>query len=234
MHIQIENIKKSYCQGETPLLVLKGVNLTVQPGEYISIMGSSGSGKSTLMHILGCLDKQFEGDYVLDDVVIRRLSSEKLAEIRRNKIGFIFQMFNLISKLTARENVGLPLVYNRVKLAKGRAEMLLEKVGLSHRLNHFPNQLSGGERQRVAVARALVNNPGILMADEPTGNLDSVSGVQIMQMIDQLNQEGKTIILVTHDRTVAEHAKKIIHIKDGTILKIEKRENFKDYPREKQ
>lgn len=222
MQIVLEDIFKTYEMGEVPLPILKGVSLSVTEGDYISVMGASGSGKSTLMHILGCLDREFKGKYMLGTEAIHSLSSDRLAEIRRNRIGFIFQTFNLISKLTARENVMLPLTYNRVKEKKGIPESLLEKVGLGHRLDHYPNQMSGGERQRVAIARSLVNNPGIIMADEPTGNLDSKSGKQVMEIIDTLNSQGKTIILVTHDHEVAHHARRIIHMKDGRIEREER------------
>lgn len=219
--ITVKNIQKTYQMGDTQLLVLKGVSLDIQTGDYIAIMGASGSGKSTLMHILGCLDHEFSGEYVLEKTEIHQLSPKRLTEIRRHKIGFIFQKFNLISKLNVTENVALPMVYNRIRNKKHVPEHLLKLLGLEHRTHHYPNQLSGGECQRVAIARALVNNPGIILADEPTGNLDSHSGQIVLETIQNLNQQGKTVIIVTHDRFVAEHAKKIIHIKDGEIESIE-------------
>jgi len=201
--------------------VLKGITLDIEEGEYIAIMGPSGSGKSTLMNILGCLDYPSSGNFFLDNENVAVMNTRKLSEIRRSKIGFIFQTFNLITRLSAKENIELPMIYNRTKNKHGKPEQLLELVGLSHRANHYPGQLSGGERQRVAIARALVNDPKIIMADEPTGNLDSRSGEQILQMIKNLHSEKKTILMVTHDRHVAEQAQKIIHIKDGVIHEIE-------------
>jgi putative ABC transport system ATP-binding protein len=221
-YIEVKNITKTYEMDDTPLTVLRGVSLEIDQGDYVAIMGASGSGKSTLMHILGCLDHKFNGDYLLDGIPIKKVSQNKLTEIRRNKIGFVFQSFNLINKLNVRENVALPMVYNRTKNKKNVVEDILTLVGLSHRMSHFPNQLSGGERQRVAIARSLVNNPAVILADEPTGNLDSISGKNVMETIGNLNNQGKTVILVTHDRQIAEHAKYIIHIKDGLIESIEK------------
>lgn len=219
--IQLKHICKSYEMGDSDLPILKGISLKIDAGEYVAIMGASGSGKSTLMHIMGCLDHLFSGEYFLDGISVSGQSQNRLAEIRRSKVGFIFQTFNLISKLTILENVELPLIYNRIKGRSPFPKQLLEMLGLGHRLGHYPNQLSGGERQRVAIARSLVNNPQIILADEPTGNLDSKSGQQVMKTIETLNKEGKTIILVTHDRDVAGHARKIIHIKDGKIEDIE-------------
>lgn len=217
MHIVLSNIQKSYDVGDEKLRILKGISLEFVQGDYVAIVGASGSGKSTLMHIIGCMDQDFEGDYVLDGQKVHQVSHDMLASLRRNKLGFIFQTFNLIYKLTTRENVALPLVYNRVKHRAGMAENYLEAVGLGHRLDHYPAQMSGGERQRVAIARALVNNPQIILADEPTGNLDSKSGTQVMGIIDGLNAQGKTVILVTHDPGVAAHARTIVTMKDGLV-----------------
>ncbi|HAR63552.1 MAG: macrolide ABC transporter ATP-binding protein [Candidatus Margulisiibacteriota bacterium] len=221
MLIRLENIQKIYQMAEDVVPVLKGITLDIEEGEYIAIMGPSGSGKSTLMNILGCLDYPSSGNFFLDNENVAVMNTRKLSEIRRSKIGFIFQTFNLITRLSAKENIELPMIYNRTKNKHGKPEQLLELVGLSHRANHYPGQLSGGERQRVAIARALVNDPKIIMADEPTGNLDSRSGEQILQMIKNLHSEKKTILMVTHDRHVAEQAQKIIHIKDGVIHEIE-------------
>lgn len=223
MIMQLTDIKKTYPTGDSSLTVLKGISISIDAGDYVAIMGPSGSGKSTLMHIIGCLDNIFSGSYVLDNVSIGKQNTNQLAEVRRRQIGFIFQTFNLIARLTTWENVGLPMIYNRQKEVRIPAEKALQQVGLGHRLDHWPNQLSGGERQRVAIARALINDPSIVMADEPTGNLDSKSGSLIMKIIGDLSAQGKTIVLVTHDRQVAEHADRIIHLKDGEIDRIEKR-----------
>jgi putative ABC transport system ATP-binding protein len=217
MHITMSNVKKSYALGEGKLTILKGISLSFEKGDYVAIIGASGSGKSTLMHILGCMDQAFDGEYLLDDKPIHRVTSNALAELRRTKLGFIFQTFNLVAKLTTRENVALPLIYNRIKKREGIAERYLEAVGLGHRLDHYPAQLSGGERQRVAIARALVNDPQIILADEPTGNLDSKSGIQVMKIIDSLNAQGKTVILVTHDPGIAAHARTVVTMKDGLV-----------------
>lgn len=217
MHITLSNVKKSYALGEGKLTILKGISLSFEKGDYVAIIGASGSGKSTLMHILGCMDQEFDGEYILDDKPVHRISHNTLAELRRTKLGFIFQTFNLVAKLTTRENVALPLIYNRIKKREGIAERYLEAVGLGHRLDHYPAQLSGGERQRVAIARALVNDPQIILADEPTGNLDSKSGIQVMKIIDSLNAQGKTVILVTHDPGIAAHARTVVTMKDGLV-----------------
>lgn len=221
MLIQLESVIKNYEIEEQTVPVLAGVNLEIAAGEYVAIMGPSGSGKSTLMNILGCLDTLSSGSYRLDGIDVSKLSPDRLSEIRRAKIGFIFQTFNLITKLTAQENVELPMIYNRIRERNHKAQRMLENVGLGHRIKHFPGQMSGGERQRVAIARALINDPMIIMADEPTGNLDSKSGEQVLNIIRGLHRNNKTIIMVTHDRHVAEQAQRIIHLKDGLIDHIE-------------
>lgn len=217
--LQMERIFKQYNQGELEVMALKGIDLTVEEGEFVSIMGTSGSGKSTMMNILGCLDRPTEGSYLLEGQDVSRFDDNALAEVRNKKIGFVFQSFNLLPKLSALENVELPMVYagidrpTRVK----RAMEALEKVGLSARVHHKPNELSGGQRQRVAIARALVNHPAILMADEPTGNLDSKSTFEIMGIFQQINDEGATVVMVTHEPDVAQYTKRIVVFKDGEI-----------------
>ncbi len=217
--IKLENITKQYEMGQNILKALDDVSLEINNGEYISIMGPSGSGKSTLMNILGCLDIADEGKYYLDDKEINEYTDNQLSEIRNQKIGFVFQKFNLLPKLNAVENVELSLVYRKID-AKSRAKTAqeyLEKVGLKNWGMHKPNELSGGQQQRVAIARALAGNPQIILADEPTGNLDSASGKEIMQILKDLNKEGKTIILITHDLKVAQQANRILYIIDGKI-----------------
>jgi len=224
MLIKVKNLEKSFSNGEIETKVLRGVSFGIERGEFVSIMGPSGSGKSTLMHILGFLDKLSLGEYFFEEENVSKLTSNELAEKRCKKVGFIFQSFNLLSTLTVLENVTLPLVYSNIKEKERekRGKELLEKVGLSHRLNYSPNKLSGGEKQRVAIARALINNPEVIFADEPTGNLDSKSGFQVMKILQELNEQGNTIILVTHERITAEYAKRIINIKDGLIVQDEK------------
>ncbi|MFA5878903.1 MAG: ABC transporter ATP-binding protein [Candidatus Margulisiibacteriota bacterium] len=217
MLIKLKNVQKKYLLGTRELIILKNIDLNVKEKEYLALMGPSGSGKSTLMNILGCMDLPTKGHFFLDTVDMLKQNQRQLAELRRNKIGFIFQTFNLISSLTALENIELPLVYNRVKDKGHKAQNLLSLVGLSHRGQHYPNQLSGGERQRVAIARALVNDPKLILADEPTGNLDSKSGEQILTILRNLHKENRTIIIVTHDEHVAKQAERIIHLKDGEI-----------------
>jgi putative ABC transport system ATP-binding protein len=218
--IDIKEITKTYVMGEMELQVLKGITLKIDEGDFTSIIGPSGSGKSTLMNILGCLDLPTTGEYHLDGKEISTYGEDALARIRNEKIGFIFQKFNLLSKLNAYENVELPLVYRGVKLRerKERVEEVLESVGLFDRMDHRPTELSGGQQQRVAIARALVGNPSVLLGDEPTGNLDSKSGEEVMGIIEKLNAKGKTIILITHDSEVAEQTDKQIIIRDGLIM----------------
>ncbi len=225
--ITLKDIVKIYKTGDLELKALDGVNLTVEKGEFVAIMGPSGSGKSTMMNILGCLDTASSGDFILDDLNINQASEDELAEIRNRKIGFVFQSFNLLSRTTALENVELPMLYNGVNARERRAKALnaLTAVGLSERIHHKPNELSGGQQQRVAIARSLVNNPVIIMADEPTGNLDSKSSVEIMSVFQQLNAMGITIILVTHEPDIAQYSKRIIHFKDGFIDRDEMVEN---------
>lgn len=218
--IKINNINKKYINGTNVLHVLKNISFSVEKGEFLAIMGSSGSGKSTMMNILGCLDNEYEGEYLLDGEDISKSSQNKLSEIRNKKIGFIFQAFNLLPKLTAIENVELPLLYSGVKRADRhkKAIELLQMVGLGDRCDHRPNELSGGQRQRVAIARALVNDPSIILADEPTGNLDSKSEEEIMKILKDLNEKGKTIIVVTHEPNIGESANRKIVFKDGEII----------------
>lgn len=218
--IRVENLNKYYINGEMKLRALKNINFHVKVGEFAAIMGSSGSGKSTIMNILGCLDKNSEGTYILDGIDVSKTKEEDLCKIRNTKIGFVFQAFNLLPKLTALENVELPLVYAGVPKGERekRAAEVLKKVGLSERMRHKPNELSGGQRQRVAIARALVNDPAIILADEPTGNLDSVSEEEIMKLFQELNNQGKTIIIVSHEPEVAKYCKRIIVFKDGRII----------------
>jgi putative ABC transport system ATP-binding protein len=219
MQIRIENLINEYGTGELVTPVLHGLNFTIDRGEFVSIMGPSGSGKSTLMHILGLLDRATSGHYHLEGKNVTRLSDDQLAKLRNKKIGFVFQAFNLLPRTTVLENVKLPLIYSDSKKdADARARKVLGSVGLGHRLNYYTNQISGGEKQRVAIARALVNEPDVIFADEPTGNLDSKSGTQIMEILQRLNNEGNTIILVTHETYTAEHAKRILKIKDGLIV----------------
>jgi putative ABC transport system ATP-binding protein len=218
--IELKNVHKVYPMGEVSVPALRGINLTIHPGEFVAIMGPSGSGKSTLMHLLGCLDLPSDGVVQLDGKDITKLDEDTLAQIRGKKVGFVFQTFNLIPTLTAQENVELPLFFQGVPREKRRARAaeLLRKVGLDGRLHHRPAQLSGGERQRVAIARALANDPEIILADEPTGNLDSESGKAILELLAQLHREGKTIILVTHNPEAAAYAQRIVRIRDGRLV----------------
>ncbi len=218
--VELRNVWKVYGDGEVRVEALRGVNLKVSEGEFIAIMGPSGSGKSTLLNMIGCLDKPTRGKVLIDGVDISKLDERELAKIRSEKIGFIFQLFNLSPNLTALENVYLTMLFKGVSRKEGlkRAEELLEIVGMKKRMNHYPNQLSGGEMQRVAIARALANNPKIILADEPTGNLDSKSGREVMKVLEGLNKKlGTTLIVVTHDPEVAKFAEKIFIIKDGKI-----------------
>ncbi|MCW8328769.1 ABC transporter ATP-binding protein [Photobacterium sp. SDRW27] len=218
--VQLDGISKHYKSGDEDVYALDGINLTINRGEFLSILGPSGSGKSTLMNVLGCLDKPSSGHYHLEDRDVPALSRNQLAVIRNNKIGFVFQSFNLLEYATALENVALPLVYAGVnaKTRRAKAAELLKRVGLGERMNHKPNQLSGGQKQRVAIARALVNDPQIILADEPTGALDSKSGAEIEALFNELHQEGCTLIIVTHDNALARRTKRIINIKDGKVV----------------
>jgi putative ABC transport system ATP-binding protein len=222
--LDIRNVKKVYGQGETEVHALQGVTLTVARGDYIAIMGSSGSGKSTLMNIVGCLDTPTTGQYLLDGVDVSRLSDRQLALVRNRRIGFVFQAFNLIARTTALANVELPLAYAGVKAAerRRRARAALDMVGLADREDHEPNQLSGGQQQRVAVARALVTAPALLLADEPTGNLDTQSTNDMLAVFDRLSRSGRTIVLITHEPDVAQHAKRLIRLVDGRIVQDER------------
>lgn len=219
--LKVKKLNKYYINGEMQLHALKDINFDIDEGEYVAIMGSSGSGKSTMMNILGCLDKEFQGEYILDGIEISKVNEKEISKIRNSKIGFVFQAFNLLPKLTALQNVELPLIYAGVHKneREKRAKEILEKVGLGERLHHRPNELSGGQKQRVAIARALVNNPAIILADEPTGNLDSVSEKEIMELFTELNSQGKTIIIVSHEPEVANYVKRILLFKDGEIIK---------------
>lgn len=225
MLIDIKDLVKIYDMGAVAVRALDGISLQVEKGEYVAVMGPSGSGKSTLMNILGCLDNPTSGTYCLNGKLVNELSDDELAHIRNQEIGFVFQTFNLLPRASAMENVEVPLIYRGVKRAERhkRAKEMLERVALGDRLQHQPNELSGGQRQRVAIARALVNNPSLLLADEPTGNLDSKTGAEILELFDQLNREGHTIVLVTHEEDVAAHAQRIIRLRDGKILEDKKR-----------
>ena len=220
--IELRDVSKIYQIGDERVHALDHANLHVHPKEFVSIIGPSGSGKSTLMNIIGCLDVADAGEYLLDGRPIEAYSENDLAEIRNRKIGFVFQSFNLIPKLTAEENVELPLIYQRVKKSERqtRVRQALEKVGLEKRARHLPTELSGGQQQRVAIARAMVTNPSLILADEPTGNLDSKTSGEIMRMFQELHEQGNTIVLITHDNDVARQAKRIIHILDGRLTEV--------------
>lgn len=226
--IKITNVCKTYQMGEEEIHALDHIDFSVQKGEFVSIVGPSGSGKSTFMNMLGLLDVPDEGEYLLDDINIGEVSDNKLAKIRNEKIGFIFQNFNLLQKMTALENVQVPLMYHgeNAKKSKELAYLYLEKVGLKGREKHLPSQLSGGQQQRVAIARALVCNPEIILADEPTGALDSKTGIEIMKMLKELNEKGQTIILITHDLNIAKQAKRIVKIADGRLSEEVKHEEY--------
>ncbi len=220
MILELKNIYKTYIQGSMEVPVLKNINFSVDDGEYVAIMGPSGSGKSTLMNIIGCLDKATDGTYILDGQEIGNYKDKELSYVRNKKIGFVFQTFNLLPRQSALDNVGLPLQYAKVpsRERKIRCEEVLDMVGLSDRVNFKPTQLSGGQKQRVAIARAMVNNPKILLADEPTGALDSKSGLQIMDLFDELHANGVTIIMITHSEEIAQRADRIIKIIDGELI----------------
>lgn len=215
--IELENIKKRYLMGGSTVEALRGVSMKIEKGEFVSIMGPSGSGKSTLMNIIGCLDRPSEGTYTLNGTRVEKMSEDELAAVRNKNIGFVFQTFNLLSRHTAMENVELPLLYAGVTNTAVTAKKALEEVGLSARVNHRPNELSGGERQRVAIARAIVTKPPIILGDEPTGNLDSKTGAEIMDIFSDLSKKGTTMVIVTHDREIADHSQRIITIRDGLI-----------------
>jgi putative ABC transport system ATP-binding protein len=224
MLISISKLRKIYHMGEIEVRALDGLDLEVEAGEYVAIMGPSGSGKSTLMNLIGCLDTPTSGEYVLNGQRVSDLDDGELANIRNHEIGFVFQTFNLLSRATALANVELPLIYARVSARERhqRAREALDKVGLGNRAKHQPNELSGGQRQRVALARALVNNPSILLADEPTGNLDSRTSAEMMELFDELNEAGNTMVVVTHEEDIAAHARRIVRLLDGKIVVDEK------------
>ena len=220
MLLELKNVYKNYSEDQMIVPVLKNVSFQVNEGDYVAIMGPSGSGKTTLMNIIGCLDKMSEGSYFFDQEDVSKMDENTLSDLRLNKIGFVFQNFNLLNSETAQENVALPLIYAGIKKEERneRAKEALTKVGLQERTQFKPNQLSGGQKQRVAIARAIINHPKILLADEPTGALDQASGKQVMELFQSLNDEGATIIMITHDAKVADHAKKVLHIIDGEII----------------
>lgn len=220
--ISIKKLEKVYMNGGNRLRVLKEIDLEIQSGEFTSIMGSSGSGKSTLLNILGCLDKPTKGDYFIDGINVSKMTPDQLADIRNTKIGFIFQSYNLLARTTALENVELPLLYNKKVGARERRERAIEalrKVGLADRMHHRPNELSGGQQQRVSIARALVNNPVVILADEPTGNLDTLTSYQIIEQFQELNANGITIVMVTHEQDIAAFTRRSVVFKDGMIIK---------------
>lgn len=217
--ITIRDIGRKYVIGSEVIHALKSVSLTINKGEFVALMGPSGSGKSTLMNILGCLDTPTKGEYILNGINVSQMSENQLAEVRNKEIGFVFQTFNLLPRNTALDNVALPLVYSGINKEdrEARAQKALENVGLGHRVHHKPNELSGGQRQRVAVARALINDPSIILADEPTGNLDTKTSIEIMGLIEDIHDKGNTIILVTHEEDIALHAHRIVRMRDGLI-----------------
>ncbi len=217
--IELQQLRKSYFMGSNSIEVLKGVSLSINKNEYVALMGPSGSGKSTLMNILGCLDTPTSGNYILNGKDVSKMADDDLAEVRNTEIGFVFQQFNLLPRLTAAENVALPLIYAGIsrKERTERAMEALKKVALADRSHHKPNEMSGGQIQRVAIARALVNNPSLLLADEPTGNLDSKTSMEVMEIFGQIQASGNTVVLVTHEEDIAEYAKRIVRLRDGNI-----------------
>ncbi|PIR75714.1 MAG: macrolide ABC transporter ATP-binding protein [Candidatus Magasanikbacteria bacterium CG_4_9_14_0_2_um_filter_42_11] len=217
--IEVKGVTKTYVTGDIETPVLHGIDLTIEKGDYVAIMGPSGSGKSTFMHILSFLDNLTTGTYFFEDTDVSTLSSDKLAMMRNEKIGFIFQAFNLLPRTTVYDNVALPLLYSKKERGRKEVESAIASVELSHRITNISNQLSGGEKQRVAIARAIVNDPDVIFADEPTGNLDSKTGTQIMRILQRLNNEGRTVIMVTHEQDTADHAKRIVLLRDGLIEK---------------
>jgi len=234
--IRLRDVCKTYQTGEVEVRAVRGVNLEIEKGEFVAVMGSSGSGKSTLMNLLGCLDQPTGGTYVLDDVAVARLNRKELARLRNQKLGFVFQSFNLLARTSALENVELPMFYAQPLVALGsrrqRAVQALERVGLGQRLKHHPGQLSGGQQQRIAIARALVNQPELVLADEPTGNLDTRTSIEIMGFFQEINEQGNTIVMVTHELDIAAYCKRIVVMRDGQIISDTRNENRRSARRE--
>jgi len=218
MLIELRDITKTFDMGDTQVHALRGVSLNIDSGELVAIIGTSGSGKSTLMQIVGCLDRPDTGQYLLEGQDVARLTKNRLAEIRNRRIGFVFQSFNLLPRLTAAENVELPLLYRGMRHARKQAEAILKRLGLGERMHHRPSQLSGGQAQRVAIARALVTDPALLLADEPTGNVDTATSQEIMTLLKELNDEGRTVVIVTHEPDIADYCPRRVHIRDGQIV----------------